>query len=291
MHEAGLYESNCFLTLTYAPENLKSPKLQYEDFQLFSKALRTYLLEETQKKIFPNLPRSARRKLWNKLPKSSRDFHYPKIRILVAGEYGDKTKRPHWHAIVFNWRPNDAQKAYQNDRGDISYTSAVLTSLWPHGKADFGDVTFESAGYVARYALKKLSHGKDGEHEFDPISHRSNFIGKTWIEKNWKDVFHNGFLVFKRGDRYIKTSIPRYYEKWLKEKMPTEWRRYVTEVKLPLIEKAILKEKDSSLEERRINALRQARQGIQYKPQVTRNQAREKILDQTNKSVRKYEKI
>lgn len=295
MHEASLHETNSFITLTYSEEKLRSPKLQYEDFQSFVKDLRTKLFDDLTLKLFPTLPRAERRKLWNRLPKESRDFHYSKIQtaVLVAGEYGDKKKRPHWHAIVFNWCPPDPTDPMKNERGDTTYSSKTLSELWPHGISNFGAVTFESAGYVARYALKKLAHGKDGEHDFNPISRRSskNAIGKKWIEKNWRDVFTTGSLIFKRGDRYIKTSVPRYYEKWLKQHQPDAWIRYVTEVKPKIIDKAILQEQHSSLEERRINALRSARQGLQYRPQVSRNEAREKILDQKNKTVRGYQKL
>jgi len=35
------------------------------------------------------------------------------------------------------------------------YTSAELSRLWPYGHASVGDLSFESAAYVARYCVKK----------------------------------------------------------------------------------------------------------------------------------------
>ena len=142
IHEAQMHEENCFVTLTYSQENLKSPFLQYRDFQLFMKKLR---------------------------------FAYPnkKIGVFVTGEYGEKTKRPHWHAIIFNYRPSDAIKKYTTDRGDTVYSSESLSKIWDHGIAEFGSVTLESAGYCARYAAKKLVHGADEDHDFQPISKKS----------------------------------------------------------------------------------------------------------------------
>ena len=68
VHEAKMHEENSFVTLTYSDEHLKNPKLQYSDFQKFMKRLR-----------FVNNDR--------------------KIGVFVTGEYGEKNKRPHWHAI------------------------------------------------------------------------------------------------------------------------------------------------------------------------------------------------
>lgn len=198
-----MHEKNCFITLTYSDEHLKSPKLVYEDWQNFMKKLR---------------------KLQN-----------DPMRVMVVGEYGEKNKRPHWHALVFNWQPSDMRYYRRNDRGDELYTSATLDSLWGRNDAlkrpnEVGSVTFQSAGYVARYNAKKLVHGKDGEHDFTPKFEpsRKYAIGRSWLEKNWPDAFHLGQIALKDGNT---CGIPRYYERWLNENHPAEFRRYVTEVK------------------------------------------------------------
>ena len=198
VHEAKMYQDNCFVTLTYSDEHLKSPKLQYEDFQKFMKRLR----------------------------KSTTAT----IGMFVTGEYGEKTKRPHWHAIIFNWSPKDAKPTYKNDNGDQLYDSEHLTRLWGKGRTDLGSVTFKSAGYVARYAAKKLIHGKDDEHDYHPISRKSSkhAIGKKFLETYYHDIFNYGEC---RIDGQCIT-IPRYYIKWLEKNHPEDWIRYVTETKL-----------------------------------------------------------
>lgn len=212
VHEAQMYPNNCFVTLTYSEENLKSPRLQYKDFQDFMKRLR--------------------KKNGNQ-----------KLGYNVVGEYGEETKRPHWHAIIFNFAPNDGIKKYKNSRDDQVYSSKMLTETWGHGIAEYGTVTFHSAGYVSRYAAKKLVHGKDDEHDFHPISKKSNkqAIGKKWLETYYQDVFNYGQLVLPDG---TTSSIPRYYEKWLKEHKPQEWLNYVTRVKLEKIQKAELRSEE-----------------------------------------------
>jgi len=107
---------------------------------------------------------------------------------MVTGEYGDKTKCLHWHAIIFNYCLSDDKKKYTTDDNQQVYSSEDLNSLWGKGQTEFGSVTLESAGYVARYAAKKLFYGKDQDHNYHPI-HKTSFqnaIGKTWIEKYYK---------------------------------------------------------------------------------------------------------
>ena len=210
VHEAKMHKENSFITLTYSDENLKSSKLQYIDFQLFAKRLR------------------------KKIKKSDPD---KKISIFVTGEYGEKTKRPHWHAIIFNWRPSDTIPLYKNERGDQVYTSGTLNELWPFGRSELGSVTFESAGYVARYAAKKLVHGNDGTHDYNPISKKSskNAIGKLFLETYYKDIFNYGEVVLDNG---TKSTIPRYYEKWLQKNHPHDWIDYVTKLKASRLQAA-----------------------------------------------------
>ena len=207
MHEAKMHPENIFLTLTYDEEHLKSPRLNYDDFQKFMKRLR-----------FKNSEK--------------------KITYIVTGEYGDKNKRPHWHALVFNYRPSDSKHLYTSERGDEVFSSKELGEIWGKGRCEYGSLTLDSANYVARYAAKKLTHGKDDEHDYHPIHRISSRrgIGRTWIERYWKHTFRNGFIVLNG----TKMRIPRYYTDWLKQHKPDEWRRYVTEVRPKIQELAQL---------------------------------------------------
>lgn len=199
MHESQLYEENCFLTLTYADENLPSNgSISRREMQLFIKRLR--------KKIRPR-----------------------KIRYVYCGEYGDKTKRPHYHALIFNYDFSRDRKPHSRNRdGQYLYTSAELESVWTHGHALIGSLTFESAAYVARYCLKKVT-GKAAaeayerldpstgeifniEPEFFGMSLKPG-IGYGWLEKYKTDVYpHDEVIV--RGH---KTRPPRYYDELLSE--------------------------------------------------------------------------
>lgn len=234
VHESKIHEKNCFITLTYSDEHLKSPKLQYPDFQKFMKRLRD--------QVFRNFLKTFGEENWKILTKEEKKTQYNKIAIgvFVTGEYGDRFKRPHWHAILFNYEPPDLVYLRSNERGDRLYTSSTLDKLWglndPIKKPnEVGSVTFESAGYVARYAAKKLIHGNDQDHDFHPISKKSSHqaIGKAFLQKYWQDIFNYGEVILESGQ---SMPIPRYYEKWLQKHEPTAWARYVTQTKLKKME-------------------------------------------------------
>lgn len=261
VHEAQMHPKNSFVTLTYSDENLTSPKLDYSHFQKFMKKLR---------------------KLQNE-----------PIGVFVTGEYGDRTKRPHWHAILFNWSPADATYHRSTDRGDRVYRSATLDAVWSHGITELGSVTFESAGYCARYAAKKLIHGHDDTHDFHPISKKSSkhAIGKKFLEQFWPDIFNEGHIVLPDGNT---CSVPRYYEKWFKENKPTEWLRYVTETKEKKILRASSRAEKDLKEYVEANVKRSAlaaSTGILRGHIPTRAQAREKILNAKFKLLQSYLKL
>lgn len=195
VHEASIHENNCFITLTYSDENLpKDSKLEYFDFQLFMKRLRKYANKE--------------------------------IGFFMCGEYGETTGRPHYHACIFGFDFEDKKKVRENFQGDTVWNSETLTKLWGKGHTELGSVTQQSAGYVARYILKKQQGDKKA---FQKMSTK-NAIGKKFVEKWWRDIFihANGAIILSDGSR---SKVPRYYEKWLKDKQSNFWIRYVTEIK------------------------------------------------------------
>lgn len=166
---------------------------------------------------------------------------------MVTGEYGEEGKRPHWHALLFNYAPHDAKEDRKTDRGEQVWKSEFLTSLWKKGRVEFGSVTLESANYVARYAAKKLVHGKDEDHRFHPLHKTSskNAIGRSWIEMNWEFTFKHGYVVLADGNT---CAIPRYYIDWFKKQMPNHYARYVTEIRPQIMEVAEKKARKDELE-------------------------------------------
>ena len=198
LHEAKMHASNAFITLTYANEHLPADgRLNHYDFQLFMMRLRKH-------------------------------FKTDGIGFFMCGEYGEQTKRPHYHACLFGIDFPDKKLVRENHMGDQIWNSAILTDLWSLGHTEIGSVTQQSAGYVARYILKK--HQDDPVHVPYQKMSRKNAIGKKFIEKYFQDIFINarGSVILSDGTR---TKCPRYYEKWLQKNHPDLWASYVTQTK------------------------------------------------------------
>lgn len=187
--EASLYDKNCFITLTYS--DLYCPKsLDLRHFQLFMKRLR------------------------KKYGNGIRFFH--------CGEYGDLNGRPHYHAALLNFDFPD-KKLYYSRNGFNYYLSESLSNLWPYGIHLISDLTYDSAGYIARYVLKKLTGDvaidayKDKKPPYVTMSRRPG-IGFPWIEKYLENVYTIDRIVVKGHE----SLPPRYYDCILKERYP-EW--------------------------------------------------------------------
>lgn len=148
------------------------------------------------------------------------------IRQTYCGEYGTKTLRPHYHAILYNCDFKDKKKHYISDGNHQVYTSELLTRLWGKGHAEFGYAEPESIAYVYKYILKKKTRKekkqplvieRDGityevAHEFIESS-RNPGIGA--IARESKSI-KKGFLSVNGH----KKKIPKYYLEWLKKNDP-----------------------------------------------------------------------
>lgn len=147
---------------------------------------------------------------------------YRKILYYHAGEYGEKLGRPHYHACIFGIDFKD--KVLIKMTNDIPlYKSDTLSRIWGKGFCSVGNVTFESAAYVARYIMKKVGGPEKKEHyeridketgelinlkqEYTTMSRRPG-IGKTWFNKFKQDIFPNDFIVDKNGEKH---RVPKYY--------------------------------------------------------------------------------
>jgi len=192
VYEAQQHEKNCFITLTYKPEmEPKNHSLVKRDLQLFIKRLR---------KKFGS-----------------------KIRFFACGEYGDKNNRPHYHACLFNHDFHDKTLWAMRDNIPL-YRSEDLEKIWPNGFCTIGDVTFESAAYVARYCLKKITGGAAKEHygerqpEFTNMSRRPG-IGREWYDKYHKDVYAIDSIITRNN---LKMRPPKYYDSLYDRFFPKE---------------------------------------------------------------------
>ncbi len=186
VHEAQMHEENTFVTLTYNEKNLPMqngiPTLNTRDFQLFMKKLRR--------------TRANR------------------ISFFQCGQYG-QLGRPHHHALLFGAAFGDATFWRRSGIFNV-YRSQELEELWEKGHSEIGTVTFESAGYLARYTLNETQQIKGRKPEYLTMSKRPG-IGKDWLKKYMADVYPSDEVITPSGN---KIRPPRYYDLQLEKQEP-----------------------------------------------------------------------
>ena len=166
MLESYAHTDSCFVTLTYKPESLPpGGTLDKRHVQLFIKSLRDRI-------------------------------HPRRIRYYACGEYGERSRRPHYHLILF---------------GLPAFGTDAVEKCWPHGLVHIGSFTEQSASYVAGYVTKKhvkpatvsLEDGICLEPEFSLMSRKPG-IGFPALDDICKLVDNPHFQEFLQ----IKGDVP-----------------------------------------------------------------------------------
>lgn len=208
VHEASLYENNCFITLTYDNHHLPDDgSLHKIHFQNFMKRLRKHYCGLQSVEF---IDQDGNVKVINP------------IRFYHCGEYGEKFRRPHYHALLFNFDFLDKVFWKKVNESNL-YLSPSLQSLWPFGFSTIGDVTFQSAAYVARYIMKKVNGDLAKDHytvvddssgevialqpEYNTMS-RMPGIGNLWYREFEDDVYPHDYVVMNGA----KMKPPKYYD-------------------------------------------------------------------------------
>lgn len=196
MHETKFHSGSIFLTLTYDESNLpKNGSLVKSHLRTFFKDLR------------------ARNSYYGK----------NKIKYFACGEYGDTTGRPHYHAGLFGDLSiyDDAAIEEEPSRsGDRQFTHPDITATWPHGLHRFSEFNFETAAYVARYVLKKISGPASQAHYGNRIPEfqsSSNGLGKGHVETWLDDIYPSDHVVIPGRGAFMP---PPYYDRLLEKRDP-----------------------------------------------------------------------
>lgn len=204
-------DKSCFITLTYSDEFVPTSEyvdlngtfctsltLRKRDFQLFMKRLR---------KHFPEFS----------------------IRFFAAGEYGDTTFRPHYHAVLFGVDFDD-KVFFKKSREKFNYyISDTLSRLWGKGHALLTDVSWETCAYTARYVTKKHK-GKDKdfydffniEPEFALMSRKPG-LGRLWYNEHCDDLTETYIITHKTPTGGRSFFPPHYFDKLFDVDFPDEF--------------------------------------------------------------------
>lgn len=163
-HELQYHEESMFVTLTYDEEHLP-------DSYSLDKAAAVRFLKRARKRL-------------------------GSFRYFLAGEYGEKYGRPHYHAIVFGLGQDSSQE---------------FSEAWGQGRCHFGYVSYDSARYTCDYIQKD---NRSTAYQMDymtavekPFSIKSLGIGRQYAEDHAVNLAELLGVPF-RGK---VVALPRYY--------------------------------------------------------------------------------
>lgn len=224
MHELEYHDRSLFVTLTYNDDFLPKGEWLSPSGDVTSTSLRKKDVQDFIKRL-----REHERRVYNN----------ENIKVFYCGEYGDLNNRPHYHLILFGvsdygdgyqWRVQDDMRAYR---------SPTLERLWsyydrrgdfylPMGHVEYSDVTFNSAAYVARYVMKKITGKpmKEFQEYYDklidpyPIEvqpficmSRRPGIGMSYAKDHMSEIYSTDEVFYTKKFKAYASKPPRYYDK------------------------------------------------------------------------------
>lgn len=199
--ESKCWDENWFVTLTYDDDHLRYgevwPTLVPPDVVLFLKRLREYC----------------------------RERGHIGVRFYMCGEYGDTTCRPHYHLLLFNLPINDLKYYSKSMLGDTYWNSETMTRLWSKGHVVVGEVTEQSAAYVARYVMKKANNNTDydslGVHKEYVRMSRNPGIGLFYLVHHLEEIYEKD-QIYLPGGKIVKPC--RYFDEKAMKLLPdADW--------------------------------------------------------------------
>lgn len=187
--ELNYSTSAYFVTMTYDETNI--PKingvgtLRKRDCQLFLKRLRNEQRKRVSKIHKCNLKTAG--KLIMKIPEY-------RIKYYLVGEYGDRTRRPHYHALIFNLMPS---------------IKDTIGQIWKYGSCKVGTVTPSSINYCTKYMLKQQFGKKDWRDKPFTLMSRRPAIGSQYLEHSKHHIENESLTVRNTNGNF--QAMPRFY--------------------------------------------------------------------------------
>lgn len=204
MLEAKYHEENSFITITYDDQHVP----------------RSFVVDPLTGEAHEHL--TLRKRDWQLFMKRLRRRIEPaEIRFFACGEYGSKTFRPHYHAVIFGYSFPD--KIYDPVRQN--FRSSLLEDVWPFGRSSVGELTWESAAYTARYCMKK-NGGANSRKDFVALNIEPEFvlmsrkpgIGRDWYDDH--DVYASDRISVSTPTGGKSFPPPPYFDKLKAEEDP-----------------------------------------------------------------------
>lgn len=218
INEAKYHSKACFITLTFDNKILLDKN---------SKAVRVYganpsyvFNTEYSMKYFTKFIKRLRKKYKDK-----------SISYYHVAEYGEKTHRPHHHAIIYGINFSEDRKEMEISKsGKIQYTSKTLMNLWACGRVSIQDCMPNNVIYICQYSLKKFKQNEDKYKAKMTFSNRKKINCK--FIRRYPELITKGYMTDTDGKKY---RIPKSYITNLKK--DNKYYKYIEEYERKLQEK------------------------------------------------------
>lgn len=127
-----------------------------------------------------------------------------RVRYIVAGEYGDRKGRAHWHILLF-WQDGRPERfKWKNKRGNWLYGNEWQDEFWHHGHVNYQPFNEAAAKYVCKYLLKPQNCEAARSTKFRYSAKPG--IGFNWICDHWAQMHVERGLSPQSG-RYTFSNI------------------------------------------------------------------------------------
>lgn len=190
--EALEHKEKCFITLTYKDDKKGRQQVEKREMQLFIKKLR--------KKIEPK-----------------------KIKYFIAGEYGEKKGRAHYHLIILGYIPKDLKQHRgkgQSKRGNNMYDSKEIKELWGKGRISVQRFHHKEIGYLSLYLNKNNDIEKINYKE---IEERKKQINELKVKHKVSIKVKERYTAIKRLKDLNKEELYNYKKEYAEIK--TKWKK------------------------------------------------------------------
>lgn len=167
--ELAVAKSAYFVTLTYSDDNLPQ-KVDLKTGEIFN-VLRKADLQSYIKRL----------------------RYYSQFRYFAIGEYGEETKRPHYHILMFNLSKKASEK---------------IGEVWKYGHVKIGRVETASIHYCTKDMMKNVDVNQVADIPAFRIMSTRPAIGDSFKYLLENKKIDKDFQVFMGK---FKISMPRYY--------------------------------------------------------------------------------
>lgn len=179
------------------------------------------------------------------------------IRYYAVGEYGTKTRRPHYHILLFNCPESIIRKAWKDKNGtDVGFVHV-------------GRVTGASVAYVTKYIIQKADVPEGLNKPFVTMS-RAYGIGGHYLTDEMVQWHRDNDANHAMLPGNEKTRLPRFYRDkiWFKPKdreRISAKAMIITKARLEKEKAAYQKMHGDSWERHMIDAERRLQQSVKSK--------------------------